>query len=348
MSIQTARASAAKRYCEKTRRQRPRLVWPAALVCGLALASGATAQTPSPAPCAGKFLISDPAGDHGYQQQGQMVVETPPSTDLRGVFFRVDADTVTANLAVSEVPTVPPAGFYGIRYRAYFSPDGVVRYVQALVTHLGVTYSHGREFQAATFEELGPTTGAIGQGVVQIVIPADVGGRPGTTLQNTGATVAVTTAPAPAQAEAPPLYLRSDSAPDGDADSGPTTVLDPCAAEVPAADDGRAPEGAPRLAPDGEPRLALARTKLSARKVNRKRSATLTLNATQPLTAVTATLNRGSKLLARGALSELSGTRTLRLKLKGKLRKGQHTLIVAGTRADGSLFSAPLEVVITQ
>jgi hypothetical protein len=56
---------------------------------------------------------------------------------------------------------------------------------------------------------------------------------------------------------------------------------------------------------------------------------------------------RGSKTLGSAKLAEVSGSGTLKLKLKGKLKKGAHKLVVTGKRADGSAFTTTLRVTVT-
>ena len=311
------------------------------------------AHAQNPVPCEGTFLIADAAGDQGYKQQGQTVFPTGANTDVVGLFFRVDAGKVTANVVLDELTKTPPDGFEVVRYRVYFTIDGTVRYLQALVNDDGATYTYGSEL-AAVYTEDGETTGALFEGkngVVQIVLPADAGGTPGTELAATSASIGLLTATVPPEAQLPPFYFGVDTAPDGGAD-GPNTTPAECApppsggTEPPATTP---PAGSPGTQPaQAELRLTLARATLKARKANAKRRATFGLKSSEELTNVSAKLMRGAKAVGTGKLAKLGESGTLALKLKGKLKKRTHKLVLAGTRADGSKFTRTFKVRVSR
>lgn len=320
-----------------------RRIAPAAL-CAAALVALTPAAAPAqakPTPCGGKLLITDAGGDQAHRQQNQVVFATPPSTDVLGVFFLAQGDKVTANLVVDDVPAAPPSGFFAIRYRMYFTVDGTVRFVQALVTASGPQFSYGSEFEVSYTED-GKTEGTLfggKQGVVQVVIPADAGGKPGTEFKATSGTAGLLSANVPPEGQLAPFYFQADTAPDGSAD-GPDTR--PVACEP-------APPAAGPVAPVKPAAAALklsAAGKVSARKANSKRSASLVLSASERLTGLTAQLKRGKAVVGTGSLKQLSGKGTLKLKLKGKLRKGAHKLVVRGKRASGAAFTATLNVKV--
>src|SRR5687767_1995226 len=91
----------------------------AVLATAAVVGAPASAQTTKPAPCDGKFLITDPAGDQQLSQQGIGISPTPENTDVVGLFFHVDGEKVTANIVVSDLNTTPMSGFSAMRFRAY-------------------------------------------------------------------------------------------------------------------------------------------------------------------------------------------------------------------------------------
>ena len=314
----------------------PLLTLLAAVSLAVALQSApAPAADPRPEPCDGKFEIKDAAGDQGFKEQGATVVPMPSSTDVVGVFHRVDGDKVTANIVIDDMSTTPPAGFTGVRYRSYLTVNGTIRYVQALVSSGGVAYTYGSDFAGVSYTEDGATSGAIfpgKNGVVQIVIPADAGGKVGTKLSATSASVGAISLPVPPEVQLPPFYLQADTAPDGAAD-GPTVTPAPCAATSTPAGTGSAAVT-----------LKLKSGKQSAKKANAKHSATVALKSSAALTDVVAKLKRGTTTIGTGKVAKLSGTTKVAIKLKGKVKKGAYKLVVAAKRADGSKFKATLKL----
>ena len=259
-----------------------------------------------------------------------------------GLFFRADGDKITANVVIADLTSTPPSGYSAVRYRVYVTVGGTIRYVQALVGGGTPAFTYGSELQA-TYTEDGQTTGAIHEGkngVIEIVIPADAGGKPGTKLDATSSSVGLMTFPGiPAEAMLPPFYLQTDTAPDGAAD-GPSTTPAPCSAAAGSAAAKKT------TAPATAARVSLKGSTISAKKANAKRSASLVLQSSGPLTSVTASLKRGSTSVGSGSLAKLSGSGTLKLKLKGKLKKGAHKLRVTGKRADGSTLSAAFKITV--
>lgn len=246
----------------------------------------------------------------------------------------------------------------------YFTYDGVVRFVQALVTSSGVKYTHGQDFEGVSYAYVGDTTGAIfegANGVVQVVIPADVGGKPGATLEATSGTAGLLSAEAPPQAQLPPFYFQADTAPDNSED-GPSTTPKECAAPVPLEPGSGAPPVTPpsgggttnpppgtQPAPTTEVRMTLARgAKLSAKKGNKSRSASFAIKTTAPVTGVLVTLKKGSKVLGSKKVARIDKQATVKLRLKGKLKKGAHALVISAKRADGTTYSVTLKVTVSK
>ena len=87
--------------------------------------------------------------------------------------------------------------------------------------------------------------------------------------------------------------------------------------------------------------------KLSARKLNRARSLTASVAATGPVTGVTAVLKSGKKVVGKGSLASLNGTKKLKLKLTRKLKPGRYVLSVLGKSA-GSTVGGGVPVKIAR
>ena len=322
---------------------------PRGLACAIAVLASvavavapASAQNAKPEPCEGKLLITDPAGDQTTTANGLVpLFATPDNTDVLGLFFRVDGDKVTANIVVSDLNTTPMAPFSATRYRAYATVSGNVQYFEALVSSSGATYSYGGQLPAVSYTQEGTTTGALFEGkngIVQIVLPPDVGGTVGASLGATSATAGLLTAPVPAELMTPPLYFQADTAPDGSAD-GPSTKAVVC-------------EAAPTTAPGAggpvtttTPTISVKSSAQSAKKVSKKRSVSFTFTTSEALTSVVAKLKKGSTVVASGNAASLSGTKAIKLKLKQKkLKKGSYTLSFSAKRASGPAVSATFKV----
>lgn len=345
------------------------LGWAAALLIAPA------AYAANPAPCDGKLLITDAAGDAKIKDpvQGTALEDAPAQADILGVFYRVDAGKVTANLVVNELPEAPPEPWRGVRYRAYATVGDTTHYYEAMLTADGVAYTYGHaipdddpESLAFTYTEDGETTGAVfpgKDGIVQIVVPADAGGTVGTKLTATSGSFGLMSIPeAPAEGQRPPVYNGTDTAPDAGAD-GPAVTPAACDAPVeqtgstdtpavpatpPAQTEapGQPPAAAPQpaVASAAPLKLTLAKAKLSAKKA--KKAARLTLRSSEALTGVRAQLKRGSKVLGTASLSSVGSTASFKVRLSKALKKGAHKLVVSGRRADGSAFTVTLKISV--
>lgn len=323
--------------------RRATLLAAGAAIVSLAGAGTALAKDP-PVPCDGKFHIVDAPGDQVHRQQGVPVLPMPASTDVLGVFYRVDDGKVTANIVVSEVVAAPPAGYSAIRYRAYVTINGTVRFVQALVTSSGVTFTTGSELQI-TYMDDGTTEGEIfpgKNGVIRMVLPAERGGKPGTLLEAPSATAGLLTLNTPAPTQLAPIYFQADTAPDNSEDGPETTPIACTAAPAPA------PAAPVAKAKTSAPAKVTVSGKLSARKANAKRAATIKLKPSEALTGVTVTLKRGSATVGTAKLARAAGTVAVKLRLRGKLKSGAYTLHVAGKRASGAAFKASAKLRVAR
>ena len=161
-----------------------------------ALQAGAVDST-SPSPC-GELVLEDPAGDQSFDPSGldlpQASTKTRDNTDLTAVFFnfRPDKDgkpVVTANLRVTKLDKTVPSkqdAQGGIYYYAAWKFGGKTVFVKAAnADGTTITYGFGNIDAQGNYTTEGATKGAFFEGpngVVQIDVPAALGGTEGATL----------------------------------------------------------------------------------------------------------------------------------------------------------------------
>ena len=114
-------------------------------------------------------------------------------------------------------------------------------------------------------------------------------------------------------------------------------------AAAPAPGTGPSTPVAPQTAPAPAP--APATLSLKAGKL-RGKLLPVTVSASAPVNRVAAVLSRGKKVVAKGALTRVEGSATMKLKLKGKPRRGRYTLKVTGTDEQGRSVAKTLSVKI--
>jgi hypothetical protein len=112
------------------------------------------------------------------------------------------------------------------------------------------------------------------------------------------------------------------------------------AAEAPAPAATPAPAAA-------APAPATTPTTLSLKAAKPKgKSLPVTIGASAPVTRVAATLKRGKKVVAKGKLARVDGSSVLKLKLKGKPKRGKYTLKVTAVDGSGKTVSKSISVKI--
>ena len=157
------------------------------------------AATANPVPC-GDPTMTDEPGDQFFEPTGlggingnfnKLGHAAPDNVDITSLFFTVDAATgaVDANIQVTNLDKTLPSptdSQGGIYYYAVYSYDGATRFVKAVnADGANVTYAYGNVDENGVYTTEGETTGALfegANGVVQIRVPASIGGRLGETL----------------------------------------------------------------------------------------------------------------------------------------------------------------------
>lgn len=314
------------------------LVW-----SGRAAAVDAT----KPAPCAG-VLIPDVAGDAAFDPSGLGLFADPatPNADIRGLFFNyrpgaTGAPVLTANIQIANLSKELPSfidSTGGLYYYVFFTVGDRVNFVKAVNAD-----GESIQFQYGALEDVGggflvyntegDTNGRFFEGpdgVVQLDVPAELGGRPGTVLHATKATVDTITG----FDDFFGLNSHADTAPQAPEDkdvSDPTVGVDYTVAACPA------PRAARRVS--GTLPVHVPSVLGSARRANRTGKLTFRVTADRPVSRLKAKLRSGRRVVATGSLSRVNGAGKLRLKATRKLKSGSYTLSLTGT-ADGRAQSA--------
>lgn len=123
-------------------------------------------------------------------------------------------------------------------------------------------------------------------------------------------------------------------------------------AELALASAAPGPSGAPSPAPtptpapdQAKPSVSIKVGKVSARKA---RKISVRLATSSPLKAVQLSLLRGRKTVARAALSELAGSKSLTLRVKGRLKKGTHKLRLLARDSAGRRVTKTVKVRVAR
>lgn len=288
-------------------------------------AGTAGGQTPAPAKPVACLpaVIEDPAGD-ATDVQG--IGPGATNLDILDAFVLSDgADKpVTVNMSIANLDRSAPPGATTPVWNFDWVFDGTSYYIA--VTSFGggdPTFTFGQRVDAVATtvsQPIGETTGTLYEGekgVVQVVIPPDAGGKVGSKLDG----LLVRTG----RGEIIPgvgrgLQFFQDTAPD--AGEGPDVVLEAC--------------------PPPELPVTAAAKAGSAKKAAKRKRVKLFLQATAPVTGLTAKLvksgqGEGGAALGQATVERAEGTVKLTLKLarKPKVKKGAYDLMLEGTLADG-------------
>jgi hypothetical protein len=301
----------------------------------------------------------------------------PPADDtnhdnmeIKGFFLKHEpakgAEATTVNIIVKDLTTDLPSGNTAINWTLKWVLADVQYFVRAVADYSGSTAFEWGQYTATgapagvsgTFQYKGPTPGKLFEGpdgVVQLVIPQDIGGKAGSALStlevsaNTGKSVVPVAATTPSRGVA---YENDGAA------VGKWTVA-PCApgagpsAPVPSTPTSTAPAGGGSAGggsgtPSATTGPAALPVKLASGKVKapKKKSLSLKLTSTEKITGLVAQLRSKSKTVAKGKLATISGKGTLKLKLSKKLKKGKYTLDLVGKDASGAQRSTSAALTV--
>jgi hypothetical protein len=283
-------------------------------------AASATAQdVPKPEPgCAGT-TFTDPRGDQVDDPTGLGVgAKGGDNVDVTSGFFRYDAGVLTANIQVANLTLDVPADATGVVYYFYFAIGSTLHWVNAESDGTSVAFNFGTlDPNTGVFTLQGATEGRLflgPDGIVQIKVPPATGATPGTVLG---------TPFAESDSQLLVLIAVADQGPDGGR-GGATYTVGECSSAPAPSPAPTAPSKLPFRAPS-----SLG----SARKANAAKAIVFKGRATKPITDLKVLLRGRSgkgSILASGGLARISGTKTVRLRVKHRLRKGTYTLKASG------------------
>lgn len=341
------------------RRFRP---WLAAALAAVALpavawlAGPVGAQTGKPEPdCAG-LAATDPAGD-SKDMAGR---PGAANLDVTGLFFRSEGKT-TANMRLANLTKDLPPGASAIRWYIVFGPATARRWVRGTI----VSGSPDPAFSYGTYGGSPPsytvdgdTTGKLHEGpegIVEIVVPATVGGGAGKTLvEPIAETASAVTTPVRGQ------LFGADRAPDtgagkdylvGQCSSGQPPPIDPGVVTGPPPQTGDPARLPDTVAQRGDLHVKPASKVRLTKKASRRRRLALAVTATETVTRIRATLFAGSrvkgKAIGKGSLARVARKGKLTLKLSRPLKRGKYTLFLSGTNADGRAASRTTTIQVS-
>ena len=293
--------------------------------------ASAVDETKPEVTCAGAFTTDAPGDSTG-----------PANTEVKQAFFKYGADgEVTANIQVANLDKAVPDNSSGTNwYVVWEAADATIRYVSAALDSEGaVTYDYGT-LANNVFSPEGTTGGAFfegADGVIQIVIPAAIGGTDGTELKAPYVEVFISTSLVVVSSLA-----TADRAPDEDGQGGASYTVAPC----PASSAPSAPASGQTPPPALGVRVSPA--KVSAKKSGKGKKLTFTLKSADELTKLSLRLVQGKKTIATGSLSKLKGTGRATLKVKAKPKTGSATLRVAATDAQSRRRQGAYKIRVTK
>jgi hypothetical protein len=323
------------------------------------LPGGAVAQDAAkPTPCGDEPLLKDPADDAAVDPTAPLGLTSDkglPNQDIKSFFFDYKDGVLTANIQVAnltkDVPAFQDSQAGEWNYVIYTDPDGKTRrFVRAVNDGDTITYVSG------TISTEGPLTGVYTtggatkgnyfegpDGIIQIVVPADAGGKAGAKLSN----VQVTMDDIQGLNDAVGFNNHVDTAPD-EADvteltGGADYEVAPCEASV-------TPVAPITTATPTELPLKVTKALDGAKKAAKKKSLRLSVSATDTITDLSVALkpkNGKGATFASGKASTVSGSATLKLKVlkPKKFKSGTYALVAKGT-LNGTKLKATLLVKV--
>lgn len=286
--------------------------------------------------------------------------------EIKGFFLKHEpakgAEATTVNIIVKDLNTTLPSGNTAINWTMKYTFDGTERFVRAVADYSGGTAFEWGEYTATglpagvsgTFQYRGGTPGKLFEGpdgVVQLVLPPDVGGKAGSALSgldvsaNTGKSVVPVAATTPSRGVA----YQNDNA------IASKWTVETCVAGTGALPGTTAPGTgtgtAPGTTPSGPSQTtgptALPVKLLSSKaKAPKSKALALKLSSTEKITGLVAQLRQGSRTVGKGKLASISGKATLKLKLSRKLKKGKYLLDLVGKDAQGQQRSTTASLTL--
>jgi hypothetical protein len=308
--------------------------------------SGAAGTKPAPS-CAG-VAATDPNGDSVSDPIGLGAgSKGPDNLEITRIWFDRTGGKTTANIEVKKLskaiissgPNKPSS----ISWYFVWTTDAD-HFVSASSDGNAVTYGYG-DLAANNYSTTGDTTGQFfegDQGVISIVIPADIGGATGSKLDAPYAT-----ATEDINVVAGSLLSTDDRAPDTDGGKAWTVVDCPGGGTTgPSGPTGPEATATPTPGPGGggevvQPGALNVKASTALGKAKKaKKGKTVKVGLSGEATNIDATLYKGTfakpKVYGKGKLATLKGKAKLKLKISKKVKKGSYALTLIGTNPDGA------------
>lgn len=285
--------------------------------------------------------------------------EKSDSLEIIGAFYKHDpakaAEATTVNIIVKDLKLELPEANSSMHWASEWNLGDKTYFVRALYDYTSMTVFEWGERIPETaagalprYQYMGDTAGKMfegPEGVVQIVIPADIGGKAGSALSanKVSANAGFQVVPAAATTPSRGLSYEWDNA---------TLVkwtVGPCAAGTPPATPTVTAPGTPTTTPSQTTTTGQLPVKVLTRSVRAKtarKGFAVKLSASEKVTGLVAQLrNSRRQVVAKGKLASLSGKG--RLKLKGKrLEKGTYQLDIAGKDSTGARRTTSVRIKV--
>jgi hypothetical protein len=327
----------------------------AAIVGATAGAQG-TATAPAPSSCA--QIQNDAPGDGTSKVFGQETGAGPANLEITRSWFETIKGKTTVNIQVKDLNEKISSGDVTsiLWYAVWEFPSGTVHFVSATSDGTAVTFDYGSQV-GTTFSSDGQTTGKMfpgPNGVMQIVVPTEVGGGKGGNKLEAAYTITYEGRGAATPVASFTSLGAVDSAPD-DTTAGKTYTVTSCDAGTPAPGATPDPASTPAPGTGGTPNppgstpppagkpvsnntLAVTVTKTigSAKKAKKGKTLIAALKSKQKISNLQGTLLKGKTVVGKGTLASFTSKGKLKLKLSKALKKGSYTLYLEADHADGS------------
>ena len=334
---------------------------PAALIVALfgAGTSGAVDDTkPTPTCSPSK---TDPNNDSVDPNTDEA---SPGNLEILQAFLKHDqskgAEATTINIVVKNLDDSLHTGSSAAAWTLKFTTDKKL-FVRSVVDYSGeVVFEHGELVENDTgnlprYEYRGDTPGKWFEGengVVQIVIPQELGGKAGSNLKelvveaSSGKTVVPTAGPpTPTRGLS---YVHDDVAlptwavaPCDGSTAPPPTTETPGTTTPPSGGGTPAPTTGPTALP-----VKLVTTKATAKKAKKGKTLALKVRSSEPITGLALQIRNAKGTFGAGKLAKVSGNGTVKLKLKKALKKGKYVVDLVGKDAQGRQRSTAANLTV--
>jgi hypothetical protein len=324
--------------------QRALLIAAATLASGVALGGPANAADPMPAFSGCGKSVKDSPSD----ATDQVASPAPRETEIEGAFVNAGDAKPTINLIIADLTGSVPPPATSITYDTIYGfTASTTNFVRAYLDFTGMVvfeYGHTEPLATSTRYALdGPTAGKLftgAHGVVQIEVPQEAGGKAGTTLKGLQAETQLgrTTFVPGAVSQSPSrgLSFQDDTAGLGNVTIGPcapgtttgggtttTPTVTPPSSSAPPTSSSSGP-------------LPVSLGSKSVKAARKRKTITIKLKSSEPLTAVGVRISKGTAAYGTGKLAKLVKTGKVKVKLTKALKKGSYALDVAGTDGKGA------------